>query len=110
MIDLQSVLTTLGSGAILLSAASWVVKELISEQLARETTAFKARLKAEADVEIEKLRNSLQIAATEHQVRFSRMHEKRAEVIEDIYQKLTELYWSGFWFVITSEGSRKPHQ
>jgi hypothetical protein len=47
-------------------------------------------LKADTDVEIQRLRASLQITATEHQVLFSKLHEKRAEIIEKLYTLLIE--------------------
>ena len=55
------------------------------EQLARDTETFKARIKADADIEIEKLKSSLQISATERQVMFAKLHEKRAEIIGELY-------------------------
>jgi hypothetical protein len=38
------------------------------------------------------LRSQLSIAATEHQVRFTHLHEKRAEVIAEIYSRLLQLF------------------
>jgi hypothetical protein len=37
---------------------------------------FKTRIRADADIEIERVKNSLQIVAIEHQVRFAKLHEK----------------------------------
>ena len=47
-------------------------------------------MKSSADVEIERLKTALQAAALEHQVRFSKLHEKRAEVLADLYKLLVE--------------------
>jgi ribosome-associated translation inhibitor RaiA len=105
MVDWQSLLTTLGSNALLLGAAAWVIKTVITEQLKRDTDSFKARIEADANIEIEKLKSSLQIAATEHQVRFSRMHERRAEVIEEAYKKLTDIFREGKRFVKSAQGN-----
>jgi hypothetical protein len=104
-IDWGSALTVLGSNSVLILAATWLLRKVISEQLARDTEAFKARIKADADVEIEKLKNALQIAATEHQVMFSKMHEQRAEVIDQVYEKLTEIQSSAGIFALTSENN-----
>jgi len=52
----------------------------------------KAELKAKSDVEIENLKSRLSIAATEHQVWFSRLHETRAKVIAKTYALLQDLY------------------
>jgi hypothetical protein len=51
----------------------------------------KAQLKAQGDVEIEKLKSDLSIAAAQRQVRFSKLHERQAEIIAEVYNSLTEL-------------------
>ena len=113
-IDWQSVLittfvTTGGSATILLTVA-WLLKSALAEWLTRETKEFETRLKADAEIEIERLKSALQMAATEHQVRFSKMHEKRAKVIENLYKMLTDVYWEGQHFVMTSENSPMDYQ
>ena len=95
-IDWQEVLTnvfaTVGGGGVVLGAAGWLTKKLIDSQLARETEAFKIRLQGDANVEVERLKSSLQMTTLEHQVRFSKLHEKRAEVIAEVYAKLADVY------------------
>ena len=71
---------------------------------------FKTRLKSDADIEIERLKNSLQMLAMEHQVRFSKLHEKRAEVIGEVYKRLTDLNLHGERFVITAENNPSPYK
>jgi hypothetical protein len=90
-----------------ISAAStgiiiWLFREWISERLKgaikneydQKLETHKAELKARSDVEIERLRSQLSIAAVEHQIRFSGLHEKRAEVIATTYSLLQEVYGS----------------
>jgi hypothetical protein len=48
------------------------------------------RFKADAEISVERLKNTLQMAALEHQVRFSNLHEKRAEVLADLYRQLVD--------------------
>lgn len=77
----------------------WLTKTWISERLRgaikseydQKLETHKAQLKAESDLEIEKLRSQLSIAATEHQVRFTHLHERRAEVIAKTYSLLRNL-------------------
>lgn len=77
----------------------WLFKSWISEQLKNaikneydeKLETHKAQLKAQSDVEIEKLRSQLNLAASEHEVRFSKLHEKRADVIAVTYSLLKEL-------------------
>jgi hypothetical protein len=64
------------------------IKAQIQSEYAEKLETFKAQLKGQADLEIEKLRSQLAITAAERQVRFSRLHEKRAEVIAELYKLL----------------------
>jgi hypothetical protein len=61
-------------------------------------------------VEIERLKTSLQMVAIEHQIRFSKLHEKRAEVIAELYKRLVDVYLHGRQFVLTSENNPTPQQ
>jgi hypothetical protein len=105
VINWQDVVTTVGTsvggGAVLLSDAAWLVKTVLTDRLTRDAEAFKTRLKADADTEIEHLKSSLQMIAVEHQVRFSKLHERRAEVIAELYERLVGAFWVGQRFVLT---------
>jgi hypothetical protein len=100
----------LGSSAALLAAVAWLLKSALTAWIAKDAERFKALLQANAEKEVESLRHSLHMIATEHQVRFSKMHERQAEVIEELYKKLTILNLHGEQFVITSENNPTPHQ
>src|SRR5690348_3643963 len=96
------------SSLIVLALRTWVaerIKNQIKNDYDRDIEAFKARLKstydeklethraelkAQTDVEIEQLKSRLNIAALQHQIRFARLHEKRAEVISQLYVDLAE--------------------
>jgi hypothetical protein len=56
-------------------------------------------------MEIERLKNSLQLITVEHQVRFSKLHEKRAEVIATLYTRLVDVYRHGQMFVLTNQNN-----
>jgi hypothetical protein len=90
LITLKDVLLALGGQAIFLGAVGWLIKVLVSHRLTKEAEEFKIRLQSDANVEIEKLRASLQQTATEHQIRFAKLHEKRAEVIAELHAQLIE--------------------
>jgi len=89
----QEFLATIGGQAALLGIVGYLIKKLVSSRLEREADAFKADLKRNSDVEIERLKNSLQMAANEHQIRFSKLHEKRAQVLADLYKLLVKATW-----------------
>jgi hypothetical protein len=86
-----TVVATVGGGGVALGAAAWLVKAIVTDRMARDAEMFKTRLQTDANTEIERLRHSLQMATLEHQVRFSKLHEKRAEVIADVYARLVKL-------------------
>ena len=113
-VNWQEVITTVGStaagGTVLVSAAAWLIRTALTEKLTREAEVFKARLTADADIEIEQLKSSLEKTAFEHQVRYSKLHEKRAEVIAELYKRLVDAFWNGQRFVLTSENNPRPEQ
>lgn len=83
------------AGLLLFLAKSWIserLKNAIKSEYDQKLETYKAELKAESDVAIENLKSRLSIVATEHQVRFSRLHETRAEVIAETYALLRDLY------------------
>ncbi|MGB6431456.1 MAG: hypothetical protein WBF06_12790 [Candidatus Acidiferrales bacterium] len=75
----------------MLAAVGYLIKTLLSSRLERESDAFKAELKRSADVEIERLRSSLQMEALEHRVRFSKLHEQRVDVISRLSTEIEEV-------------------
>jgi hypothetical protein len=99
----EFILQLLASAAVsagLTTALIWLTKTWISERLKasikseydQRLETHKAELKAQSDVELEKLRSQLTIAASEHEIRFSRLHEERAQVIAKTYSLLKELF------------------
>src|SRR5260370_36481854 len=98
-INWQVLLTTLGGGTAVLAAAAWLIRTALNHALTRDAEAFKARLKADADIETEKLKSSLQMVAFEHQIRFSNLHAKRAKVIAEIYFQMVDVEQHGKRFV-----------
>lgn len=74
----QSLLVAFGGNAALLLVLGFLGRSLVSAVLEKDITQFKA---------------ALQQAAVEHQVRFSKLHEKRAEVLAELYKLLVAAYW-----------------
>jgi hypothetical protein len=110
----REILLALGGNATLLLVLAFLSRSLLQTWLTKDIKKFetdlkgkadselerlKAELKAEGDVSIEQLKGRLQLAATEHEVRFSNLHQKRAEVIADLYQRLVKVSLAGERFV-----------
>ncbi len=102
----QEVITRLGGEAMFLAAAAWLVKALVSHRLARDADKFKTQLQADANAEIARSKTSLQMVALEHQVRFSKLHERRAEVIAELDRLLQETTRVAKMFIYTEQRNR----
>jgi hypothetical protein len=81
------IVTSLGGWTLL----AWFVKRLASHFLTKDVEKFKNDLKFQADIAAEQLKAQLRMVAHEHEVKFSRLHEERAEVIKKMYSLLVEL-------------------
>lgn len=74
----QSLLVALGGNATLLLVLGFLGRSVMSTVLTKDIEKFKA---------------ALHQAGIEHQVRFSKLHERRAEVLAEVYKLLAEAYW-----------------
>lgn len=117
MIDFAvQLLTSAAVSSLLAAAIVWLSKSWISERLKNsikneydeKLETHKAQLKAQSDIETERLRSQLNITAAEHQVRFSRLHNKRAEVIAELYSLLVQAYWDTSSFVSPIDWAGEP--
>lgn len=99
------------SGFLIWLTKSWIserLKNSIKNEYDERLETHKAQLKAQADIESERLRSQLSIAATEHQVKFSRLHDKRAEVIAALYGLLVQAHWDAGSFISPIELGGEP--
>jgi len=104
----QTLLLAFGGNALLLSVLGFLGKSLLDKLIVRDTKRFETDLKAKSDAAIEHLKNELQLNAIEHQVRFSRLHEKRANVIAELYSYLVEMLWEAESFLSLMEWAGEP--
>ena len=75
-----------------------LVKSLVVNSLNKDLEAYKSKLNTDLEAhkstmakDVEAFKFNLQLATIEHQVRFSKLHDKRAQVIQDLYGKLVAL-------------------
>lgn len=94
---LSQLLANVTIGATIIAAVAWVAKSIVKHLLTKDIDNYKTRLKAEADR-----------INFEHQVRFSRLHEKRAAVIAELYKKLVEMIRASGSFVSPAQWSGEP--
>jgi hypothetical protein len=84
-----------GAGAILFGLSNYFGKLWADRALEKQRQEY-----AELNL---KLTHSLRVAELEHQIRFSKLHEKRARVIDALHSRLVQVFREGQRF-ITSEG------
>ena len=68
-------LQKLGTFAIASGLLLWAIKSLVSQSLARDIEKFKADLRS---------------TSFEHETRFARLHETRAQIITELYKRLVQ--------------------
>ena len=104
----EVILLAVGGNAALLAVIGWLGHSLGSQLLAKDLERFKSELSATTSSTAERLKHELQMAATEHLVRYAKLHERRAEVIAELYGLLVEAQWSSQTFVSVIEFAGEP--
>ena len=92
----------------MLTVLCWLAKSLLEKLIIRDTQQFESELKAKTDATIERLKNELQIRTIEHQVRFSRLDEKRASVIAQLNGLIAEILWEAESFLSPMQWVGEP--
>src|SRR4051794_18590985 len=105
-VDWQALLTTLGGTGILVAAAAWLTKQLVTAFLSKDLEKFKSELKAKNDLAIEEFKSRLQSEVQKTVIAYSSLHTKRAKLIADLYRRLAGLQ-SGIQHVLMELGRRE---
>jgi hypothetical protein len=111
-----SLITSAAVSALLSGFVVWLTKTWIGERLKsaikheydEKLESYKAQLKAQTDIETERLKSQLSILAAERQVKFSKLHTTRAEVIAEVYKLLVQTHWDTASFVSPFEIAGEP--
>lgn len=104
----QTILIAFGGNMVLLAVLGWLAKAIVVQLLTKDIENFKSSLKAEAEIASQKLQHDLQLVTIEHQIRFSKLHEKRAEVIAELYGYLVQAHRDTASFVSLVEWAGEP--
>lgn len=90
--DWNTFVTTLTVSGFVSGAFVFLAKSLSKHFLSMDLERFKSGLKATNEKELERLRADLRIAAFQHETTFAKLHERRAEVISELYVKLVKVH------------------
>jgi hypothetical protein len=104
----ETALIDLGGHTTLLVVLGWLCRSLGSQILAKDLEQFRTQLSAASNSAAEQLKHELHIVATEHQVRYAKLHERRAEVIAELYGFLVEAHWASQTFVSVFDLAGEP--
>jgi hypothetical protein len=108
-LDWTEVAETVGGTGVALAVVGYFLRGVFGQLLSRDLEKFKAELSAKHDIEIERLRNDLRIAASEHETRFTRLHETRAETIAELYARFVRAHEAfGAYLNFTKDSPVKP--
>jgi hypothetical protein len=105
---LQQLAVTLGGTAVATFAIAWLARSIITNWLSKDVERYKTQLKAESDVSVERLRSDLQITAAKRNIEFSRIHEKRLEIISELAGKLVTFHQAVASYVSVFEWKEGP--
>jgi len=107
---LNTILAAVLANAAVLGVLGWLVKSLLEKLIQRDGAKFAVELQAKANSEIEQYKSDLQLSTIEHQIRFSRLHEKRAEVIAQLNTLMVEALWEAESFLSPIEWAGEPNK
>ena len=93
------IITAIGGSAVLFGAMAWLARSVITQLLSRDLEKFKTNLQAETRQELIRLQSSLQLVEIEHQVRFSRLHDRQVDIMSEMYSLLVLLHRAASTFV-----------
>lgn len=106
----ETVLAALGGATILVGAAAWLARSLIGQLLSRDLESFKSELSSATAVSVERTKHELQLAAQERNLLLTKLHEKRAQVIAELYGLLVEAQWAAQDFASPMEWAGEPNK
>ncbi len=86
----------------------WLARSFGTQILAKDLERFRSDSQAQLAGTSEKLKHELALATLEHQIRFSRLHERRAEVVANLYELLVEAEWAASSLVSPTQWSDEP--
>jgi hypothetical protein len=81
----------ISASGIAIAALAWLAKTIVSHFLAKDVAAYKEKISAQSEIEVERLKNSLRQMAYEHEVVFGHLHKQRLEAILELHSKLLDI-------------------
>ena len=90
----ESLLLALGGNAALLAVLAWLARSLLTQVFAKDLETFKSDLAAASTASTTRLTHELHLVAQEHQILVTKLHERRAQIVAEVYGLLVEAQWA----------------
>ena len=88
MTTFQAIVLATTGNALLLAVLGWLARSLLQNLLTKDLAEHRIRLEAENQRAAQAFEHELSLAAREHDIRFGKLHERRAETIAKLYKLL----------------------
>ena len=96
------------ASTLILAAAAWLIRSLITYALSRDIEIYKTQLKAQSDLEIERLKDDLKRSAFEREIRFGKLHSEVFGAIKAVYAPMIKLHRSVASYLSPMEWAGEP--
>jgi hypothetical protein len=87
----QQIIALILTPVMIVGVLAYLFQSLLKSRLDKDLERYKSDLKSILDKDIEKFKSELAIQQFQFQQRFSLIHEKRAEVLGELYSRLDRL-------------------
>jgi len=84
-----------GLGGVIAFATVWLIREIFKQILSKD---------------VEKFKNDLELKSIEFKIKYEKLHTERAEVIKEIYKKISKTFQSMHSYVNIAQWSGEPNQ
>lgn len=101
---LQTLVATIGGGGVILGAAAWLIKAVVSNRLELDAEKLKVQIRSDADTQIERVKADL--------TRSLHVHERQLDILGRLYRHLQEAQalFQGATRAGRFEGEIKPEE
>lgn len=108
MTDWQTIILAVTGNALALAVLGWLARSLIGSFLSKDLERHRAALTAANQAATERLRHELSLVAHERNIVFSSLHQKRADAIAGIYERIVETSRKGASYASPIEYGGEP--
>ena len=95
MSTIEAILIAATSNALLLAVLGWLARSLLQNLLTKDLAEHRIRLESENQRAALAFGHDLSMLAREHDIRFGKLHERRADAISKLYELLTDTFERG---------------